>query len=149
MLKVLNNNSSVMLFPEGVLNNSENLDCVTLYPGVYYLSLESKKQVVPIVSHYDYDSQAVYIAADNPLDFTELKKDEAKSLLRDKLATLRFNLARICYEQAKNMNRVLTPEEFVNLNPELKIQLYRNSLEGNIHLEYMNLRKKRIRIKNA
>ena len=68
--------------------------------------------------------------------------DKATSINLKKLATLRFNLARICYEQAKNMNRVLTPEEFVNLNPELKIQLYRNSLEGNIHLEYMNLRKK-------
>lgn len=142
MLKVLENGSSVMLFPEGVLNNTENLNCGTLYPGVYHLAKESKKQVVPIVSHYDYDNQVVYIAACNPLDFSMLEKDEAKSLLRDKLATLRFNLARISLEQAKSMIKILTPEEFLNLNPELNVELKRNDLHGDIHMKYMELRKK-------
>lgn len=142
MLKVLNNNSSVMLFPEGVLNNSENLNCGTLYPGFYHLAIESKKQVIPIVSYYDYDNQAVYIAADNPIDFSSFNKKDAKSMLRDRIATLRFNLARISYEQAKNMDRLLAPEEFANLNTKLNVELYRKDLSGDIHLEYMELRKK-------
>ena len=142
MLKVLNNNSSIMLFPEGVLNNSENLNCGTLYPGIYHLAIESNKKVVPIVSYYDYDSQAVYIAADNPIDFSNMKKEEAKTMLRDKIVTLGFNLARISYEQAKKIKKILTPEEFVKLNSELNIELYRRDLIGDIHLAYMEFRKK-------
>ena len=142
MLKVLNNNSSVMLFPEGVLNNTENLNCETLYPGIYHLAIESKKRIVPIVSYYDYDNGAVYIAADNPLDISGLEKDDAKSLLRDKLATLRFNLARVSYEQATSINEPLAPDEFSTLNQELNIELYRKELSGDIRLAYMELRKK-------
>ena len=142
MLKVLNNNSSVMLFPEGVLNNSENLNCGTLYPGVYHLAIESKKQVVPIVSYYDYDNQSVYIAADNPIDFNSFNKKDAMSMLRDKLATLSFNLARLGYEQVKKMDRILIHEEFLSLNSELTVELNRKNLLGDIHLEYMQFRKK-------
>ena len=40
MLRVLKNGNSVLIFPEGVLNNSENLLCMPLYPGVYHMATE-------------------------------------------------------------------------------------------------------------
>ena len=131
-----------MLFPDGVLNNSENMNCGTLYPGVYHLAIEAEKKVVPIVSYYNYENQVVYIAADNPIDFNNMEKEEANTMLRDKIATIGFNLARISYEQAKKINRILTPEEFVKLNPEPDIELYRKDLTGDIHLAYMQKRKR-------
>ncbi len=94
MSRILNSGTSVMLFPEGVLNNTENLNCVTLYPGFYHLAQETNKRVVPIVANYN-EEDVVYVAAGNPIDCTNKSKDEAKIELRDALATLRFNLSRI------------------------------------------------------
>lgn len=48
MVRILASGTSVMLFPEGRPNNSENLDCVTLYPGIYHLSLETGKKLSPL-----------------------------------------------------------------------------------------------------
>ena len=142
MVRILNSGTSVMLFPEGVLNNTENLNCVTLYPGVYHLAVETGKKVVPIVANYNIEDNIVLIAASNPIDFEGKSKDEAKRELRDILATLRFNLSRMTTKQAEELGRVLSPEEFLKLNPELKIELERKTLTGDIHQQYLELRKK-------
>ena len=143
MKRVLNNNSSVMMFPEGVLNNSENLNCERLYPGIYYLAKETNKKIVPIVSKYKYGHNTVLVAAGEPIDVSNKDKKELLTELRDNLATLRFNLSRMTIEQAKELNnKILTPEEFKQLNPELKIELKRRSLYGDIHLKHMIKRKK-------
>ena len=141
MVRILNSGTSVMLFPEGVLNNTENLNCGTLYPGVYYLALETGKEVVPIVANYNHEENVVLIAASNPICFEGREKDEAKKELRDTLATLRFNLSRMTTEQAKSLKRVLTPEEFLSYNPDLNVELKRDSLTGDIHMKYLELRK--------
>ena len=44
--------------------------------------------------------------------------------------------------QAEELNRVLSPDEFLKLNPELKIELKRELLNGDIHQQYLELRKK-------
>ena len=142
MVRVLNNDSSVMLFPEGVLNNTENLNCVSLYPGFYHLAVQTNKEIVPIVSNYDYEHNAVLVAAANPIDISKMTKDEAKVLLRETIATLRYNLSRMTIEQARSLKRVLSPEEFSQLNPDIKVELKRESLTGDIHAQYMELRKK-------
>lgn len=142
MVRVLNSGTSVMLFPEGVLNNTENLNCGTLYPGVYYLSLETNKKVVPIVANYNVEDNTVLIAAGEPLSFENKSKDLAKRELRDTIATLRFDLSRITTKQAEDLNRVLSPSEFLKLNPELNIELYRKDLKGDLHEQYLEFRKK-------
>ncbi len=142
MVRLLNSGTSVMMFPEGVLNNSENLDCGTLYPGFYHLSLETGKKVVPIVANYIVEDNTVLIAASNPLSFENKTKEEAKRELRDTLATLRFNLSRMNTEQAKQLKTILSPDEFLELNHEIKPELKRSSLTGDIHESYLQLRKK-------
>ena len=71
--------------------NTENLNCETLYPGFYHLSIETGKAVVPIVANYNVEENIVLVAASNPIKFEGKSKAEAKIELRDTLATLRFN----------------------------------------------------------
>ena len=66
MEKVLQNGSSILIFPEGGLNNTENLLVMKLFSGPYTLS----KNTLPL---YKYD------------------KKEALILLRDALATMQYN----------------------------------------------------------
>ena len=97
--------------------------------------------MVPIVANYNHEENVVLIAASNPICFEGREKDEAKKELRDTLATLRFNLSRMTTEQAKSLKRVLTPEEFLSYNPDLNVELKRDSLTGDIHMKYLELRK--------
>ena len=142
MVRVLNAGSSVMLFPEGVLNNTENLNCGHLYPGFYHLSQETGKKIVPIVANYNIEDNTVFVAAGNPIQAEGRSKEEVKMELRDTLATLRFNLSRMTTKQAKALKRVMTPEEFLRFNPELNVELRRETLTGDIHQKYLELRKK-------
>ena len=139
MVRVLNL-TSVMLFPEGVLNNTENLNCEHLYPGVYFLSLETGKKVIPIVANYNKEENVVLIAAGNPISFEGKTKEEGIRELRDMLATLRFDLSRMTTEQALSLGRVLTPDEFLKINPEVKVEMERSSLKGDIHLQHLKYR---------
>ncbi|MBQ6284822.1 MAG: 1-acyl-sn-glycerol-3-phosphate acyltransferase [Bacilli bacterium] len=143
MVKVLQNNSSVLLFPEGVLNNTENQNCVPLYPGVYHLSQETNVPVVPIVANYDHNNNAVLIAASDPIDFNGYEKKEALIKLRDEIASLRFNLSRVSLSDARSLNGiVLDPEEFLFLSDNLNIQCKREDLVGDLHQKHMEERKK-------
>lgn len=118
MAKVLDNGSSVMLFPEGVLNNSENLLCNNVYPGFYHLSVETGKKVVPIVSQTYNDSRFIRIMASNPVDVSKFSKKDALAWLRDEISTLRFEMA------------------------SKEPMLDRTSLSGDIHQQFMEDRKK-------
>ena len=142
MKRILLSNSSVLLFPEGVLNNTENKDCVSLYPGVYHLQKETGVKIVPIVSNYNREGNFALIAASNPVSFEDLDKKEALIQLRDELATLRFNLCRMKLEDARKLDHILSPSEFLKLNPELTPEVKREDLNGNLHLKHMEERKK-------
>ena len=92
MKRILQAGSSVLLFPEGVLNNSENLLCMPVYPGFYHLSLETGEKVIPIVSQAEHGAERILVAAGDPMSFEGMNKNEAMDALRDALATLRFEL---------------------------------------------------------
>lgn len=117
MKKVLENGSSIMMFPEGVLNNSENLLCGNVYPGFYHLSVETGKKVVPIVSHTYNDSKIIRVMASDPVDISNMSKKEALIWLRDQISSLRF--------------------EIIKKEPLLK----REELTGDIHEKYMEYRR--------
>ncbi len=101
MKRVLNEGSSVLMFPEGVLNNSENLYSMPLYPGVYYMSRDTGAKVVPIVSHSEHKDKKIWVIAGEPIDFSAMDKEEAMSTLRDALSTLRFKICEKVYEPLK------------------------------------------------
>lgn len=113
MKRILENGSSVLMFPEGVLNNSENSLCMPLYPGVYHLAVETETKVVPIVSHAEHGDKRIRVAAGKPIDFNGKTKESALVELRNALATIRYQMI------------------------EKSEPLKRASLSGDIHEQYL------------
>lgn len=117
MKRILMSGSSVILFPEGGYNNTENQLITPLFSSPYILSKELGVEVVPIVSFNDMDSDVIFIRAGNPMSLSCYEKEEALDILRDAMATLvyeimeehtvllkRKNLGeepRICYLEAR------------------------------------------------
>lgn len=119
MNRVLNAGNSIVIYPEGVFNNSKNELCLKLYSGVYNLSLQNKVEVVPISLYKDDDKKIVYVSYGIPLKLYDYEKDEGLQILRDNIATL-------LYEQIEKYS---TP-------------LDRSKIKGDIHFDYMNKRLK-------
>lgn len=90
MIRVLNSGSSVLLFPEGGWNNTENLLCQPLFAGPYLLAQATNAKVVPIAAFNEHNSKNIYITVGEPLDFSNKSKKEALTELRDSLATMMF-----------------------------------------------------------
>lgn len=90
MERILNSGTSVLLFPEGGWNNTENLLCQPLFAGPYILAQKTKAKVVPIASFNEPSSNDIFIKVGEPMDFTGKEKKEALRELRDSLATMMF-----------------------------------------------------------
>lgn len=91
MKRVLTNGNSVLIFPEGGFNNTENLFCQKLFASPYILSKTTGIQVVPIAPFYEFGSDKIYMNVGNPINlFSYGKKEEALSYLRDELSTLLY-----------------------------------------------------------
>lgn len=91
MEKVLQNGSSILIFPEGGLNNTENLLVMKLFSGPYTLSKNTEIDVVPISTFNENGSKDIYVSASEPLPLYKYDKKEALILLRDALATMKYN----------------------------------------------------------
>lgn len=92
MKRILRNGSSVLLFPEGGYNNTENQMITPLFSSPYILSKDLGVKVVPIVSFNDIGSDEIFIRAGEPMDLSIYDKAEALALLRDKMATLCYGI---------------------------------------------------------
>ncbi len=93
MERLLNSGTSVLIFPEGAYNNTENLLCEQLFSGFYWLSKSTGAQVVPVASFCEYQSDKIYIKFESPLDLAGKTKDEAKVHLRNLLGIMMQSLA--------------------------------------------------------
>ena len=116
MKRILLAGQSILMFPEGALNNSENLLCMPLYPGVYHLARELDMEVIPIISHAEHGAKSILVAAGNPMSFYGIDKKEAMEKLRDALASLRY--------------------EIIERLPRIE----RQGLSGDIHLQHLQKR---------
>lgn len=119
MEKVLNNGSSVIMFPEGGWNNTENLLCQKLFAGPYVLSQLTGKKVVALSTFSDPESDTIHIMASDPIDMTNMEKEEALELLRDTMATMMF----------EQIEKYSTPYE-------------RSKYYEDIHMQHMESRRK-------
>lgn len=116
MNKVLQAGNSILIFPEGRWNDSENLLCQKLFAGPYTLSVQNKVEVVPI-SVYNDSSNNIYVSYGKPLKLYKYEKDKGIQILRDSLATMYY----------KQIEKHSTP-------------FIRNKIKGDIHFQYMNER---------
>lgn len=87
MKKIIQNGTSVYMYPEGAWNNSENLLLLPFFAGPWILAKETKCKVVPVAAFNEMGKDKIYIRVGEPLDISELKKDEGIRLVRDSIAT--------------------------------------------------------------
>lgn len=91
MERVLLNGNSVLIFPEGGFNNTENLFCQKLFKSPYILSKKTGIKVVPIAPLYEFGSDKIYMNVGEPMDLSLYDNSEEALLdLRDTLSTLLY-----------------------------------------------------------
>lgn len=91
--KVLENGSDIIFFTEGVWNKSPEKLVLDLYPGAYNLAKQTGYKIVPI-THYIKDpagiknkNNKIHTVIDDPIDVSNMSKEEALSTIRDNHAT--------------------------------------------------------------
>ena len=92
MVRVLQNNTSVIIYAEGAWNNTENLLVQPLFASPWLLAQRTGRKVVPIAMHQEYGKKDVWYSAGEPLDLSDMEKREALTILRDSMATLTYEL---------------------------------------------------------
>ena len=92
MIRLLDAGTSVLIFPEGSYNNTENLLVGQLFNGPYTLAQITRCKVVPMASFREHGSSNIYITVGEPMDFSNVSKEEYKETLRDTLASMMFEL---------------------------------------------------------
>lgn len=101
MVRVLKNNTSVILYPEGAWNNTENLLVQPLFASPWILAQRTGCKVVPVSMYHEYKSKDIYYRAGNPVDLCNMEKKDALEKLRDTLATM-------TYEMMEDHSQVIT-----------------------------------------
>lgn len=120
MQRVLEHGNSVLIFPEGGFNNTENLLCQKLFSSPYILARSTHAKVVPIAPFHEFGSDTIYMNVGDPLDLSSYEdKKQALHDLRDELATLLFVL----------IEKYSTP-------------IVRTELDGDARLAFMEERKR-------
>ena len=92
MKRVLESGNSVVLFPEGGYNNTENQLIMPLFSSPYQLSKEIGVDVVPVISFNPYGSNKIYMRVGNPINLTQYDKYEAMAILRDEMSTIVYQI---------------------------------------------------------
>ncbi len=86
MERILRSGSSVLIYPEGGWNNTENLLCNPLFAGVYTLAKKTGAEIVPICSFPN--KIRCYFNGSAPISVGSRSKEEVLQELRDALGTL-------------------------------------------------------------
>ena len=84
--------SNLMWFTEGVWNISINAMVLKLYSGIYDIAKETGALVAPVATLVD--KRTCYSLLDEAFDITQYNKAEGIQILRDKMATARWELMR-------------------------------------------------------
>ena len=92
MKRVLAAGNSIVLFPEGGYNNTENQLIMPLFSSPYQLSKEMGVEVVPIISFNPTGSDKIYVRAGTPINLAQYDKYEAMTVLRDEMSTIVYQI---------------------------------------------------------
>lgn len=92
MVRILKSGSSIILYPEGAWNNTENLLVQPLFAGPWILAQRTNCKIVPVAMYQEYKSNDIYYRVGVPLDLSGMEKREALNLLRNTMATMIYEL---------------------------------------------------------
>ena len=91
MIQYLQQNESIIMFPEGTWNLSDNLLVLNMKWGIIDIASQTNSQIIPINLDYDRKNMKCYVKYGNPLLIKEnCNKLEEIKKLRDIMATLRY-----------------------------------------------------------
>lgn len=111
MEKLLYMGANLIMFPEATWNKSENLLVLDLFPGIYNVAMATGTRVVPIASIEE--NGCVYVIVDEPFDITQFDREEGLIVLRDKMASAKYELMEK-YSQAKRNTLVSSSDYWGN-----------------------------------
>jgi len=106
-VELLKGGGSLMIFPEGARNGTENLPVMPLFPGTAKMAVEANVKIVPVAIE-QYNKRFIIkfgseLFPENYSDHTTLTQD-----LRDALATLKWDI----WEKEGVQPRSSLPEDF-------------------------------------
>lgn len=92
---ILKSGGSVMWFPEGTWNLTENLLMLPMRYGIVKMAAKAKVPIIPISIYYDND--IIYSKVGEPLTVTE-NEDTITAIehLRDAMATMKYEQMEVC-----------------------------------------------------
>lgn len=132
MLKLGGN---VMIFPEAVWNMSPNQLVRKLYSSVYRIAKESNASVIPISTMMYGDK--IYVSRGRALHFDSLEQQETLTILRDSMASLKWNIMETYgFSTRKELLGEKTPEEYWEEHLENYIarqEVYEREEESHAH----------------
>lgn len=92
MTAYLNKGRSIVMFPEGTWNLTENQLMLPVKWGIIDIAKETGAQIIPTVLEYDREKKKCFVRFGAPMVFSpEDNKADAISALRDTLAAMRWD----------------------------------------------------------
>ena len=102
-IELLNSGHNLLIYPEGVWNISPNLLTLPLFPGIIKMAKETGCDIVPIAIE-QYDKDFIVNVGDNFKVGKEDNIEEKKQELRDKMATLKWQIfEKLPVQERKNL----------------------------------------------
>ena len=111
--------ADVIVFSEGTWNKSPNKAVLKLYKGAQRVAVNKQAVIVPIATVQEGEN--MYYIRDKAFDITEFDSIEGLKVIRDKLATLKYEIMAkySCMKREEFGNRQETDEYFANYLKEL------------------------------
>lgn len=92
MTAYMNKGRSIVMFPEGTWNLTENQLILPMKWGIIDIARETGAQIIPTVLEYDREKKKCFVRFGEPMLFSpEDNNADAISALRDTLATMRWD----------------------------------------------------------
>ncbi len=99
ILNILDRGQSVLWFPEGTWNLSDNILMLPMRWGIIETAHKADAQIIPMALMYDRDKKECYAKFSEPIYGEQLTDcRNGIQLLRDSIATLRYELMEECTE---------------------------------------------------
>lgn len=100
MVKLLKQGTSMIIFPEGIWNLTENLPIMKIFPGAVQAAKECHVPIVPIA--IEQIGKHFVLNVGKKLRFDDVEEKGAVQILRDTLATLRWEIWEYLPQEERN-----------------------------------------------
>lgn len=132
-VELLNKGGSLMIFPEGARNGTENIPVMKLFPGVARMSKQTGVQIMPVaVEQYGKDFWVSFGEGIKPEERQSI--EELTDLLRERMATLKWELWE---RKGIYCRKDIAPDYREKYHKEFESKLYPyDTLETNMRARY-------------